>query len=133
LAKLNGSGLKDVYFVDCKLVGINFDHCIDFLFAANFQKCVLDYASFVGKKMKKAKFTDCSLKEVDFSKVDLSMAFFANCDLTRAVFHESILEKADFRTASNYSFDPEANKIRKARFSYSGIAGLLGKYNIDIE
>ena len=50
MAKLSGSGLKDVHFADCKLIGINFDHCSDFLFAANFQKCVLDYASFFRKK-----------------------------------------------------------------------------------
>ena len=83
--------------------------------------------------MKKANFTDCSLKEVDYTGVDLSMAVFANCDLTRAVFHESNLEKADFRTAANYSFDPETNKIKKAKFSLSGVTGLLGKYNIEIE
>jgi len=39
----------------------------------------------------------------------------------------------DFRTAFNYSFDPEINKIRKARFSYPGVCGLLQKYNIEIE
>ncbi|MDP2113930.1 MAG: pentapeptide repeat-containing protein, partial [Bacteroidota bacterium] len=133
MAKLGGSGLKDVHFADCKLIGINFNHCSDFLFAANFQKCVLDYASFFRKKMKKAKFTECSLKEVDFTGVDLAMAVFANCDLSRAVFHESNLEKVDFRTAANYSFDPEANKIKKAKFSLSGVPGLLGKYNIEIE
>jgi uncharacterized protein YjbI with pentapeptide repeats len=115
------------------LIGINFDHCSDFLFAADFQNCVLDYASFFRKKMKKAKFTECSLKEADFTGVDLAMAVFSNCDLSRAVFHESNLEKVDFRTAANYSFDPEANKIKKAKFSLSGVPGLLGKYNIEIE
>ena len=132
LAKLSGSGLKEVYFEDCKLIGINFDHCSDFLFAVNFQKCVLDYASFFKKKMKKTKFIDCSLKEVDFTLVDLSLTVFGNCDLTRAVFHESNLEKADFCSAVNYTIDPEANKIKKAKFSYSGISGLLEKYNIEI-
>ena len=133
LAKLNGSGLKDVHFMDCKMIGINFDHCSDFLFAVSFQKCLLDYSSFASKKMKRVKFTDCSLKEVDFTSVDLSMAVFANCDLSRAVFHTCNLEKADFRTAFNYAFDPEFNQLKKARFSLSGVAGLLGKYNIEIE
>jgi len=83
--------------------------------------------------MKKASFIDCSLKEVDFTAVDLSMAVFGNCNLERALFHESNLEKADFRTAANYTIDPETNKIKKAKFSTSGLAGLLGKYNIEIE
>jgi uncharacterized protein YjbI with pentapeptide repeats len=83
--------------------------------------------------MKKASFVDCSLKEVDFAEVDLSMATFSNCDLLNASFMRTILEKADFRTARNYSFDPELNKIKKAKFSHPGVAGLLTKYNIDIE
>jgi len=33
----------------------------------------------------------------------------------------------------NYSIDPELNKIKKARFSTQGIAGLLDKYDIEIE
>jgi len=32
----------------------------------------------------------------------------------------------------NYSIDPEKNKIKKARFSTAGIAGLLDKYDIEI-
>lgn len=133
MAKLSGSGLKDVQFRDCKVIGINFDHCLDFLFQVNFQKCILDYSSFFGKKMKKAKFIDCSLKEVDFTGCDLSMAVFGNCDLLRAVFHTSNLEETDFRTASNYTFDPETNKLKRTKFSLSGVAGLLTKYNIEIE
>jgi len=133
MAKLSGSGMKDVRFTDCKLIGINFDSCSDFLFAVNFQKCVLDYSSFVKKKMRKTKFAECSLNEVDFSDADLSMVDFHNCNLHQSVFHQTNLEKADFLSAVNYSFDPEINKIRKAKFSYSGISGLLRKYNIEIE
>jgi hypothetical protein len=33
----------------------------------------------------------------------------------------------------NYSIDPDLNKIKKARFSTQGIAGLLDKYDIEIE
>jgi len=133
MAKLNSSGLKDAHFTGCKLVGINFENCSDFLFAVSFKKCVLDYSSFFGKKLKKARFNDCSMKEVDFSSTDLSGAEFGNCDLSMAVFTQCNLEKTDFRTAVNYSFDPETNKMKKAKFSISGLAGLLGKYNIEIE
>jgi fluoroquinolone resistance protein len=58
---------------------------------------------------------------------------FDNCDLSKASFDNTILEKADFRTAFNYSINPESNKIKKAKFSVSGIAGLLDKYDIHIE
>ena len=133
LVKLTSSGLKDVQFVDCKLVGVIFEHCADFLFEVSFQNCIIDFSSFFCKKLKKTTFINCSLKEVDFSSADLSGAEFNQCDLSMAVFLQSNLEKTDFRTAINYTIDPEANRIRKAKFSYSGITGLLGKYNIDIE
>jgi fluoroquinolone resistance protein len=72
------------------------------------------------------------LTEADFSESDLTAAVFDHCDLARATFDHTVLEKADFRTAVNYSIDPEKNKIKKARFSMAGIAGLLDKYDIDI-
>lgn len=133
VAKINGTGLKDVYFTGCKLVGIDFEGCSNFLFEVNFKKCVLDYASFFGKKLKNTKFIDCSLKETDFSSSDLSGAVFGNCDLSLTVFKKCNLEKTDFRTAFNYSFDPGENKMKKAKFAISGLAGLLEKYNIEIE
>lgn len=133
VAKMKGSGLKDVHFIGCKLIGLDFELCSGFLFAVSFKSCVLDYSSFFGKKLKNTRFIDCSLKEVDFSTSDLSGALFGNCDLSMAVFKQCNLEKADFRTAYNYAFDPEQNRMKKARFTVSGLAGLLGKYNIEIE
>jgi len=84
-------------------------------------------------KLKKLIFKNCNLTEVDFTEADLSAALFDHCDLAKALFENTILEKADFRTSYNYSIDPEMNKIKKARFSTPGIAGLLDKYDIDIE
>jgi uncharacterized protein YjbI with pentapeptide repeats len=133
MARITGSGMKNVQFSGCKLVGINFDSCSNFLFSVNFNQCALDYSSFTAKKMKETTFVNCSLKEVDFSGTDLSNAIFQNCDLSKAVFYQTNLEKADFRTAENYSIDPEKNKLKKAKFSFSGISGLLEKYNIVIE
>ena len=83
--------------------------------------------------MKKTVFRDSLLVETDFAGADLSGATFDNCDLAHAVFENTILEKADLRTSYNYSIDPETNRIKKARFSVTGIAGLLEKYDIEIE
>jgi uncharacterized protein YjbI with pentapeptide repeats len=132
-ATISGLGLKEVLFSECKLIGNHFENCSDFLFAVNFKNCTLDYSTFFRKKMKKTKFENCSLKEVDFTETDLSDAEFNSCDLLRAVFINSNLEKTDFRTAINFSIDPDKNKIRKARFATSGLAGLLGKYNLEID
>jgi uncharacterized protein YjbI with pentapeptide repeats len=83
-------------------------------------------------KIKKTIFKGCSVKETDFSGADLSGVSFAGCDLDRAVFVDTIIENADLRSAINYSFDPEMNKVKGAKFSITGIAGLLTKYKIDI-
>jgi len=133
MAKLAGTGLKGVQFMACKLIGIGFDQCSDFLFSVGFQKCTLDYTSFAVKRMKNTKFVGCSLKEADFTDADISLSVFEDCDCFGAIFQNTNLEKTDFRTALNYSIDPEVNRIRKAKFSHSGISGLLTKYNIDIE
>ena len=83
--------------------------------------------------VKKVKFKNCSLQEVDFIESDLSNSIFDNCDLALAIFKNTLLEKADFRTAYNYSIDPEINRIKKAKFSRAGLVGLLDSYDIEIE
>lgn len=82
--------------------------------------------------MKKTIFRNCQLHEVDFTECDLTAAIFDNCDFTGAAFDDTILEKADFTSAYNYIIDPDKNKIKKAKFSYSGIIGLLAKHDIEI-
>jgi len=133
LAVMENTGLKTARFTGCKLMGIDFSKCNNFNFSASFENSPLDYCSFFQKKMKKASFVDCSLRDADFTETDLTAAIFKNCDLLNATFIRSIMEKADFSTASNYAFDPELNKIKKAKFSFPGIAGLLAKYDIVIE
>jgi uncharacterized protein YjbI with pentapeptide repeats len=73
------------------------------------------------------------LHEVDFTECNVSGSVFDSCDFTDATFENANIEKADFRTSFNYSIDPEKNRMKKARFSLSGIAGLLEKYDIEID
>jgi fluoroquinolone resistance protein len=140
LSKLTQTALKGIKFKNCKMLGLNFGDCNEFGFVVNFDTCILDRSSFVSVasplqkrvKLKQTVFKNSQLYEVDFTECDLSSAIFDNCDLTGAIFKETILEKADFRTAINYSIDPELNRIKKAKFSQSGIAGLLEKHDIEI-
>ena len=132
MTDLTGTSLKTVNFKNCKLLGINFSVCTDFLFNVNFQDCVLDYASFANKKMPKTKFNSCSLKEVTFIGTNLTSSVFENCNLYNAVFNDTQLAGADFTSAYNYKIDPEFNPMKKAKFSTAGIIGLLDKYDIKI-
>jgi fluoroquinolone resistance protein len=141
LAKLTQTALKDIKFKTCKMLGLNFGDCNEFGFAVSFDTCLLNHSSFVSIadslkkriKLKQTVFKNSQLYEVNFTGCDLSSAIFDDCDLTRTIFEYTILEKADFRTAINYSIDPELNRIKKAKFSRSGIVGLLDKYDLEIE
>ncbi len=114
------------------MLGLPFEHCNTFLLAFTFEGCNLALSSFFEMPLKKTVFTNCILHEAEFSGADLSGAVFDGCDLKRAIFDNTNLEKADFRTAFNYAFDPAQNKVKKARFSWPGVAGLLSKYDIEI-
>ena len=133
MVKLTSCQLNNVIFKDCKLLGVNFFECNDFLFNVKFDGSVLDYCSFVRKKIPKTIFLNTSMKSVDFTECDLTKSTFDNADLMNAVFYKSILKEVDFVTALNYTIDPEFNNIKKAKFSLMGIHGLLEKYDIQIE
>lgn len=133
MTQLTGTSLKTVDFRNCKLLGIQFLTCTDFLFSVSFQDCVLDYSSFANKKMPKTKFNSCSMKEVSFIGTHLNNSVFENCNLDNAIFNDTQLAGVDFTTASNFKIDPEFNPMKKAKFSPQGIVGLLDKYDIKIE
>lgn len=42
------------------------------------------------------------------------------------------LELADFRSAWGFAFDPDENRMKGAKFSKEGLAGLLAKYAIKV-
>lgn len=131
-ANTKGTAFKDVVFVNCKLLGLNFSICDPFMFSVAFEGCVLQLASFYRLKLKNTKFIKCNLQEADFTETDLTGVTFKECDLLKAVFQNTVLEKADLRTAYNYTLDPEVNRIKKAKFSREDLPGLLHKYTIDV-
>lgn len=133
LVKSSKTALRDVVFKGCKMLGFRFDLCNTFGLAFIFTDCQLNHSSFYKLKIKKTRFKNCGLQEVDFTDCDLSASVFDNCDLLRAAFDNTNLEKADLRSAFNYSIHPETNSIKKAKFSLNGLAGLLGRYDVDIE
>lgn len=133
LAKPTKTIFSDVKFKDCKLLGLPFESCNEFGFTVSFENCNLNHASFYQKKIKKTLFKNSQLHEVEFTECDLTSAVFTNCDLTDAKFENTVLEKVDFRSSFNYSIDLNLNRISKAKFSLSGIVGLLYKYDIEID
>lgn len=133
LSVLNQTALREVYFKECKLIGLHFEDCHSFGFSMRCEGCLFTASSFHGMMLKTVKLADCQLHDVDFEGADLSEFVFDNCDLQGATFEHTTLKNADFRTATNYTFHPEHNGIKGAKFSLSGIRGLLKAYEIIIE
>lgn len=129
-AILHETALKTVSFEGCKLLGLHFEDCRDFLFNVTFKGCNLELATFRDWKLKERIFTNCRLWETDFTGADLQNASFDDCDLTRAIFERTDLRGTDFRTAMNYRFSPEENRLKGAKFSVEGLPGLLVEYGI---
>src|SRR5215217_9421890 len=45
LALLDGTGLNNITFTDCKLLGVDFTKCNKFMFSFVFNRCSLDYST----------------------------------------------------------------------------------------
>lgn len=132
-AIIANTAFRDIKFKHCKLMGLHFEHCNTFRLEMHFEDCQLNFSSFYELSLPHTIFKNCNLTEVDFSYAQLSKAIFDNCNLTQATFDSTNLEQSDFRTAIYYTIDPDNNKLRKAKFSISGVEGLLKKYQIIIE
>lgn len=125
--------LDKVVFQGCKLVGGNFGKTSRMGFAADFLECLLDYAVYNDMDLRHSKFQQCSLREATFQNCNLSGLNLIECELDRAVWTGNDLTSCDFRSARHYSFHPDRNKIKKARFAYPGLLGLLSNWDIRID
>jgi uncharacterized protein YjbI with pentapeptide repeats len=133
LVKMTSTSFREVKFIKCKLLGLHFEDCNHLLITVYFENCILNITSFYKLKLKNTRFLNSIIMDVDFTETDLSNSVFENCDLKSTTFQRTNLERADFRSSSNYSIDPELNRIKKARFSMPWITGLLDKYDIEVE
>ncbi|WP_160114650.1 pentapeptide repeat-containing protein [Aquimarina sp. AU474] len=129
---LKNTTVQNVVCVECKMQGVNFSICNDFMFSIQFKNCNLNYASFYGFVIKNTLFDSCLLKETDFTDADLTGSNFSNSELSGAIFNNTIAEKVDFTLANNFDIDPSQNKLKNAKFSKNNLIGLLRKFNINI-
>lgn len=98
----------------------------------SFCDCLLDYCIFQNNKMKRTEFNKCSMKEMTFIECELVESLFEDCDLMRTLFERCNLEKCDFSSAYNYELIPSENNIKKAKFAYPGVMGLLRWLDIEV-
>ena len=129
---MDGCRLQDVYFEDCKIVGVEFFKCERRFFSIKAKSSFLQYCNFADLNMKHASFHGCKLKECFFTDTSLIEADFTDTDLQGTIFHNSDLSKADFCGSKNYEIDLRANKVKKAKFSFPEAIGLLRGFEIEI-
>lgn len=132
-ATLRETAFQDVRFNRCKMLGLRFEDCDQFVFAVEFKGCQLNHASFYQMKLNRVVFQECQLHGVDFIETNLGNVSLQHCDFLDASFENTNLEKADLRGSTNFSINPEVNIIRGAKFSQSALAGLLEQYQIKID
>ena len=133
LIKIHRTVLRDVKFTACKMMGILYETASEFGLSVSFHESVLNNSSFYKVKLKKTKFEKCILKEVDFTDADLSESIFIESNLEAAIFDNTNLEKVDFRTAFNYNFDLNKNKVKKSIHSLEGTVTLLQNFGLIIK
>ena len=130
---LTKTAFREIKFRNCKLLGLHFGNCNRSGMALYFENCNLSHSSFYQTILKNTSFINLKLHDVDFTESDLVGSVFENCDLTGAIFEHTNIERSDLRTSFNYSINPEINRIKRAKFSYPGVVGLLDKYDIEID
>lgn len=133
LVKLKKTSFRKTTFKGCKMLGLRFDECHDFLLSVGFENCNLDMSIFNGVKLKKTRYVDSQLRETDFTDADLESAVFTNCNLENSTFENTNLQFANFNTSYGYKIDPELNRVKNASFSWPAASGLLTKYGINIK
>ncbi len=132
MMKVGSTSMQSVLFRECKMLGIHFDALNSFGIIIGFENCTLNHSTFYQLNLKKSPFNNCELKECDFSECDLSGATFSGSDLTDTKFDRTNLEAVDFSNAVNFVISPAKNKLKGAKFSKEGLAGLLVEFGIKI-
>lgn len=134
LMQVKGSRFRDVTYTHCQLSGVNWSAAAPATLATqsplSFISCGLNYATFIGAKLKGIIIRDCTARDVDFSDADLEKAVFCGTDLSNSRFQNTNLTGADFRGAQHYLISPTQNKLKKTRFSLPEAIGLL--HGLDI-
>ena len=133
LIKTYDTVFSQVQFSNCKMLGIRFEDCHAIGLSYELDHCQLDYASFYRQPLAGKTIRDCQFKEADFTECEASRTRFERCDFQQAHFERSNLEKSDFRTSFNYSISPTSNRMKQAKFSLSGVVGLLDEFDVVIE
>lgn len=98
----------------------------------SFERCRLDYGSFMGIDGRGLRFTGCSLVDADFGETDLREVEFVDCDLSGARFSDADLRGALFADVRGLSLDPREARTTGMRVDASAALDLVTALGIEI-
>jgi fluoroquinolone resistance protein len=133
LVRLKDASFLEAEFSGCKMLGINWTATAKAFFSIALGNCIINDSVFADANLKDIKMIDCVARRVDFEGADLTGADCRQTDFEGANFTRTNLTKADFRNAQNYSINPEANTLKKTRFSMPEAMSLLSGLDVIID
>lgn len=129
---MDGTGLMDAQFRECKLTGIDFNKCQSILFDISFDKCRLLSCNFSGLPMTGSVWKHSRFEECFFNESILKKSEFSESSFYKSEFFHCDLSGSDFSEARDYLINPTHNTIKKAKFSYPHVLGLLEAFEINV-
>lgn len=100
--------------------------------AISFQRCRLDYGSFIGVDLRGTRFVDCSLVDADFGEADCREVEFTGCDLSGARFAGADLRAALFADVRGLALDPRESRTLGLRVDTGAALDVVAALGIDV-
>jgi uncharacterized protein YjbI with pentapeptide repeats len=126
---LASSILRDVTFVDSKLLGVDWT-ALQAASHLTFRRCVLNLGNFSGMDLRRCILESCMARELELGHANLAEADCRGSDFAGSVFLHTNLTKCDLRGAVNYAIRPLDNVLKRAKFSMPEATSLL--HGLDI-
>ena len=128
--KLNEVSLHQCEFSDCRLIGVDWRLAKAFNFSVSFEQCQLGYSNFSGLSLNNLVVHSSECSHVDFSEATLIAADFSESMLAGAIFDRSDMKNANFSTARQVRFDPQANILQDTQLSIEDALALVRLFGI---
>ena len=132
MMKPTRSSFIDVSFKESKVIGVNWQSAATPI-GINFDNCLISYSNFFGLNLTMIKILNSTSREADFAEANLSKSKLNGTNFKDSLFLRTNLTGANFEFASNYSIDPNNNKIAKAIFSLPEAVSLLAFFDITLK
>jgi uncharacterized protein YjbI with pentapeptide repeats len=91
MVKMNKTIFNNGLFMDCKMLGMQFESCDDLLLSISFYNCILNHSSFNRDNLKNTIFENSKLHDVDFTSLFLTSVIYKMRHLLMQIFKNQIL------------------------------------------